>query len=96
MLNVIIITKKVSSSLRGESEPWGMTMNSPGNDFCGRCMTLFAMRAQNRYFIANSLDSYSCCFMRDIIGKFHLWVREWFHGECRVGRNNFSARVFGA
>ena len=48
MLTVIIISKKVSSCFRRGSEPWGMTMDSPGNDFGCFYMTSCAIRAQNR------------------------------------------------
>ena len=50
MLKVIIISQKVSVCFRGESEPWGMTMNRSGNDFAYPYKTLGAMRAQNRCF----------------------------------------------
>ena len=50
MLKVIIISQKVSVCFRGESDPWGMTINRSGNDFASPYKTLFAMRAQNRCF----------------------------------------------
>ena len=50
MLKVIIISQKGSVCFRGESEPWGMTMNRSGNDFAYPYKSLGAMRTQNRRF----------------------------------------------